>query len=449
MFSSAAPSLERRLNAGVGLGLAALLLVGAVLICAAMSTLTERYMADRLRHDLDTLIAASSVVDGQLALPPERLALVYRQAYSGHYYRVSRGEQLLRSRSLWDADFSVPELTAGEEWRGRRAGPDGQRLLVMAQAVATGDEPRIIAVAEDTTELETSLRQLTLAIGLFATLTLIGLLGLQKALIRRSLQPLRRLQEQLQQMERGERRDLPISGVPQEILPLVERLNSLLALLAARLERSRKALGNLAHALKTPLAVLTQMADDPATGACRDQLAGQLTIMRTTVERELRRARLAGGGLSGSFDLHETVETLLDTLTRIYRDKPLALEVACDPGAQFAGDREDILELLGVLLDNAFKWAKSRISIEVAAGTTLAITIEDDGPGIAPDQRARLLGRGQRLDEGPAGTGLGLAIASDIVEQYQGELTLAAASLGGLAVALRLPGRSPGPLKSG
>lgn len=100
MFSSAAPSLERRLNAGVGLGLAALLLVGAVLICAAMSTLTERYMADRLRHDLDTLIAASSVVDGQLALPPERLALVYRQAYSGHYYRVSRGEQLLRSRSL-------------------------------------------------------------------------------------------------------------------------------------------------------------------------------------------------------------------------------------------------------------------------------------------------------------------------------------------------------------
>lgn len=454
MSSAAAPSLERRLNLGVGLGLAALLLVGAVLICIAMRELAEQYVADRLRQDLDTLIAATTVVDEQLTFAPERLglALVYRQPYSGHYYRVSQGEQLLRSRSLWDADFPVPALAAGEEWRGRRLGPDKQRLLVVAQAVATRDRPRIVAVAEDTRQLEASLHRFTIGLAVFATLMLLGLLWLQRRLIRYSLHPLRRLQTQLQQMERGERYDLATEGVPKEILPLVLRLNNLLALLAARLERSRKAAGNLAHTLKTPLAVLTQMAGDPAlVGACRSQLLAQLGVMRNTIDRELRRARLAGGSLSGSFNLHDEVEALLDTLQRIYHDKPLALECSAgDPAAQFAGDREDFLELMGVLLDNAFKWACSRIRLEVSGGPELAITIEDDGPGIAPELRNRLLSRGQRLDEGPAGAGLGLAIASDIVEQYQGELRLGAARLGGLRVALRLPGRAlePAPADS-
>lgn len=450
MSSPAAPSLERQLNLGVGLGLAALLLIGAVLICVAMRQLGEQYVADRLRQDLDTLIAATTVADEQLTFAPERLglALVYRQPYSGHYFRVSQGDQLLRSRSLWDADFSVPPLRAGEEWRGRRAGPDGQRLLVVAQAVATRGQPRILAMAEDTRQLEASLHRLTLGIAVFAALMLLGLLWLQRELIRHSLQPLRRLQTQLLQMERGERYDLPTQGVPKEILPLVQRLNNLLALLAVRLERSRKAAGNLAHTLKTPLAVLTQMADDPTlVGACRSQLLAQVGTMRNTIERELRRARLAGGSLPGRFDLREELEALLDTLQRIYRDKPLTLEVSTsNEEAQFAGDREDFLELMGVLLDNAFKWARSRIRLEVSGGAVLNIAIEDDGPGVLPEQRARLLGRGQRLDESPAGAGLGLAIASDIVEQYQGELSLETAKLGGLRVALRLPGRQLEPV---
>lgn len=454
MSSSAAPSLERQLNRGVGLGLAVLLLVGAVLICVAMRQLAEQYVADRLRQDLDTLIAAANVVDQQLTFAPERLglALVYRQPYSGHYFRVSQGQLLLRSRSLWDADFSPPSLNAGEEWRGRRVGPDGQRLLIVAQAVATQGQPRIVAVAEDTAPLEASLHRLTVGIAVFAMLMLIGLLWLQRRLIRHSLQPLRRLQDQLQQMERGERQDLPLAGVPGEILPLVQRLNGLLALLSARLERSRKAAGNLAHTLKTPLAVLTQMADDPAlVGPCRSQLLAQLGMMRNTIDRELRRARLAGGSLSANFDLQAELAALLETLKRIYQENSLTLKLSNPtPSAQFAGDREDFLELMGVLLDNAFKWARSEVSIAVSGGAVLTLTIDDDGPGIAPEQRARLLGRGQRLDESATGAGLGLAIASDIVEQYQGELKLEAAPLGGLRIVLRLPGRAviPAPLTS-
>lgn len=434
-----APSLERQLNIGIGLALALLLLVAAILICVTLRALAEQYVTERLRHDLETLIAVTTLTDERQGVAAEQLASL--QLPAGRYYYISRGDRSLRSRSLENLDFDLPKLASGQEWDGMRTGPDNQELLIVAQAARIDGQAGVVALAEDVSQLEANLHRLTLAVGALAMFALVGLLWLQRVLIRRSLRPLHQLQDQLRQMERGERHTLPIEGVPQEILPLVDRLNSLLALLSARLERSRKAAGNLAHALKTPLAVLTQLADDPATGACRSQLSEQLFFIRSTVDRELRRARLAGGTLSGHFDLHEALEALLDTLTRIYREKSLRLRVDCAPGAQFAGDREDFLELMGVLLDNAFKWANHTIHIRVSAGTELGIGIEDDGPGIEASQRDRLLARGQRLDESPTGAGLGLAIASDIVEQYQGQLMLGEAQLGGLAVSLRLPGR--------
>lgn len=429
------------MNLGVGLGLAVLLLAGSVLIYIAMRTLAETYVTDRLRHDLDTLIAAATMVDGRLALLSDHLTLIYQQPYSGHYYRVSQGDTTLRSRSLWDTDFAIPALAAGQAWQGRAPGPAGQRLLVLAQAVSTAEGPRVVAVAEDISLLEASLQRLILAIAVFVLTSLAVLLWQQQRLIRRGLQPLLQLQDQLRQMERGGRQSLATTGVPREILPLVQRLNQLLALLTAQLERSRKAAGNLAHALKTPLAVLTQTADDLADTAAGQQLHEQLNAMRTTVDRELRRARLAGGGLPRRFDLHEAVEALLHTLTRIYRDKPLLVEDDRAPGTWFAGNREDFLELMGVLLDNAFKWARSRVRIRVDGDKRqLLITIEDDGSGIAPELRSRLLTRGERLDEAQPGAGLGLAIAQDIVEQYQGRIELGTSALGGLAVSLQLPG---------
>lgn len=414
-----------------------------------MWQLGEGLVGDRLRHDLDTLIAASAVTAGQLRLQPDRLTLVYRQPYSGHYYRISWQQQIIRSRSLWDADFEPPPLADGRIWSGRRAGPGGQRLLVLAQAVQSPGGSRIVAVAEDVAPLQAALLQLAAGIGAFALLTLVLLLGLQQWLVRRSLRPLLRLSGQLNQVERGERTDLPTAGVPSEVLPLVERFNGLLALLAARLQRSRKGLGNLAHALKTPLAVLTQTADELA-GPAGARMNEQLALMRATIERELRRARLAGGGADlRPFDLRQALEALIDALRRIYRDKPLEFELECDGDPRFAGDREDFLELMGVLLDNACKWAGRRVRLSVHGGERLAVRIDDDGPGIAAAQRERLLGRGQRLDEEPPGAGLGLAIARDMVEQYRGALTLGASALGGLCIDLRLPARAAPPGRSG
>ena len=436
-------SLQRRLNIGVGAGLAGLLLLGSLLIAGVLWQMAERYVADRLQHDLDTLIAASTVATGALRTESDRLTLIYQQPYSGHYYRIAWSGQLIRSRSLWDADFAVPALQAGQSWRGHSAGPEGQHLLVLAQAVATAQGARVVAVAEDMAPLRSALLRLNVAVAVFTLLVLVTLLLLQQRLVRRSLQPLLQLSDQLEQVERGERADLPTSGVPREVLPLVERFNELLGLLAARLQRSRKGLGNLAHALKTPLAVLTQTADDLAGHPQGGRLREQVAVMGDTIERELRRARLAGGGADlRVFDLREALEALLDTLGRIYRDKRLSLQLECDPGARFAGDREDFLELMGVLLDNACKWARQRVRVRASAEGVLRILIEDDGPGIAPAERERLLARGARRDEAQPGAGLGLAIARDVVEQYGGKLILRASAWGGTAVELELPLRA-------
>lgn len=439
---TAGTSLERRLNLGVGLGLAALLLVGSIMLCLAMRLIALQFVEDRLRHDLDTLIAASTATEGTTEPGFERLPLVYQQAYSGHYYRVAGAGGVARSRSLWDAELPVPTLAGGQSWRGGLPGPDDQWLLVLAQGIATKSGVRVVAVAEDIAPLQAQLHRLTIAIPAFALAILAALLWLQQVLVRRSLRPLLRLQDHLREMERGERTELPTADVPSEVLPLVQRLNGLLGLLAARLERSRKSLGNLAHALKTPLAVMTQTTAD-VDGPAGRQLSQQVAQMRDTVDRELRRARLAGGASLGArFDLRQELDALVDTLRRIYRDKPLTVDIECSADAGFSGDREDFLELMGVLLDNAFKWAHSRVRIAIEGNDALRIAIEDDGPGIDPVQQARLLERGQRLDERLPGAGLGLAIARDMVEQYEGRLTLERSPLGGLLVSLQLPGRT-------
>lgn len=433
-------SLQRRLDLGMGAGLAALLLLGSALTIFATWHLGQRYVAGRLGHDLDTLLAASAVTGGTLGVDSQRLTLIYQQPYSGHYYRVSWEDQTVRSRSLWDADFKIPPLSAGQRWSGSRSGPQGQHLLVLAQGVHSAGRVRTVAVAEDVAPLRAALLRLSAGIAGFALASLALLLWLQRRLVRTGLRPLLRLTADLERVERGERESLPLAGVPTEVLPLVARFNDLLALLSARLQRSRKGLGNLAHALKTPLAVLTQTADELRGSPAGERLTTQLALMGRTIERELRRARLAGGAVGlRPFDLTEALDALLDTLGRIYRDRELDLSLECDPRARFAGDREDFLELMGVLLDNACKWAHRRVRVSAYAGERLRVIIEDDGPGISPAERDRLLARGARRDEAQPGAGLGLAIAGDVVEQYQGSLGLSESRWGGLAVELELP----------
>ncbi|HNW78161.1 MAG TPA: ATP-binding protein, partial [Candidatus Competibacteraceae bacterium] len=227
-------------------------------------------------------------------------------------------------------------------------------------------------------------------------------------------------------------------------------LNRLLTLLDQRQRRARHALGNLAHALKTPLTALTQLAEQPPPPTelqnWWQDLRQQLRQVRALTERELKRARIAGGGAPGlRVLLAPEIADLVTTLQRIHRERALHIETHLPPGGVFSGDRDDLLELLGNLLDNACQWARTTVRLSaVLEPEILSLRIEDDGPGCPPEHLELLSQRGMRVDESRAGHGLGLAIASDIVAQYGGALNLGRSeTLGGFLAEVHLPRSLP------
>lgn len=442
---SAPISIERRLARLLMLSVASLLLVAVLATGIGIARITRDFVVTRLSHDRDNLIV--SLQSGRFER--NTLPLIYHQVYSGYYYQIERpGSPTLRSRSLWDARLILPELSSGENWRGFQPGPDDQYLLVLVTGVEQGGATVLVAVGENVSALRDTLTLIyggTLAAGI---LLAVGLWLLQRRLLRTLLRPLLEAGADVTRLERGELTQLPLVGVPMEILPLVNQINHLLEIMSRRLVRSRRAIGDLAHALKTPLAALAQLEGEPAMRRhpqTAERLQRHVQRIGALIDSQLQRARLAGGGAPGvSTPLREQIDDLIATLCRIYRDKPVQCTVSVAQSTRFPGDREDLLELLGVILDNAFKWSRGCIAINAEPGPPLRLWVADDGPGVAEGDVARLARRGQRLDESAPGNGLGLAIASDIVEQYGGRLDIIPHGyLGGLTVCITIP-REPG-----
>ncbi len=221
---------------------------------------------------------------------------------------------------------------------------------------------------------------------------------------------------------------------------MTSELNRLLAQVELRLQRSRQALGNLAHALKGPLSVLTRTIDAlPVDAAERGRLNTQLTRVQTLIDRELKRARFAGEGVGQFFNPREQLPELIEALQQMYRERDLEIVHGELPAGRLPFDHEDMLELLGNLMDNACKWAKQRVEVQLTRGADLQVRVADDGPGVTSDQYDKLMRRGGRLDEQETGHGLGLAIVKDLVSDYGGEMTFAKSALGGLEVSVTLP----------
>lgn len=267
------------------------------------------------------------------------------------------------------------------------------------------------------------------------------ILAIQSMVIRRTFRRLDAIRAELRQLEAGNVAKLN-EAVPTEIEPIIKELNHLLSLMQERLERSRNALGNLAHALKTPLNLLAQHLDTATPDAATNQQALlQTERIRQLTERELKRARLAGlGNPTQRFDPLEELPVLVEVLARVHQKSPRCITLAIAPTITRFGDREDMLELLGNLLDNACKWAREQVhcQLESVAGQ-VRITVEDDGVGRTDAELLQLTERGVRLDETVEGHGLGLAICKDITKLYGGTLVFGrSARLGGLAATVTL-----------
>lgn len=435
-------SIQRRLSLGL---ISVMVIVGLVLAQTSLWLFEvglQRYLEAGLRNDSENLLVALVRGPGGVQLDEQRLSPAYQRPFSGHYFRIDFSDNHWRSRSLWDQE--LPQLPQAGLKGNLQLGPEGQQLLVLRSDYKRFGQSISISVAQDYTPVRESfrlMRQVGLVLGLAALLLI---LILQRVTVRRALRPLETAREQIAQLQQGQRSQLD-TQVPVELEPLVAQINHLLAHTEDSLKRSRNALGNLGHALKTPLAVLLSVA---SSEQLKDQpqlaklLREQLQQVQQRLNRELNRARLAGETLPGAlFDCDSELPGLLATLNMIHGEH-LELSYQVRPGLQLPWDREDLLELLGNLLDNACKWADAevRLSIEQTP-ECFQLIVEDDGPGIPEAQRDQVFSRGTRLDEQTDGHGLGLGIVRDIVDVWGGTLRLQESPLGGLKVMIELPRR--------
>lgn len=437
-------SLEARLQ--VGLGISLLLLIAAAwwLGYDALHRSAGAQVLSRLKHDSEALLGTLSQTQARIDEHRDGMIPIYQQPFSGHYFKVVGGEQPLRSRSLWDRDFDVPVVAVGQMAHWQALGPAGQALWVRAAGYRLHERDITVAVAEDITPLLSELRDFERMFAVLAVAGLVSMVLVQHLIVRSAFALLRPTYRDIEALEHGGARRIS-DLVPSEILPLVSKLNGLLDVYDKRLERSRNAAGNLAHALKTPLnLIMQQLGRDSAEldGASREICREQVVRVRQLLERELRRARIAGSAAPGAlFDPDRELPVLKDVLARLYPEVALDLDGAVGPDNLWAADREDMLELFGILLDNACKWATSRACWRVCRKAEgLVAFIEDDGPGCSDEALVALGERGLRLDEQVDGHGLGLSIAREIVALYGGELRFDRAhELGGFQVRVTLP----------
>jgi signal transduction histidine kinase len=437
-------SLRRRLNRIV------LVLLGGLFLQWFVADRTivyvvEREMESRLRHDADTLLATIELsTTGQFQCDPGSPGTVYASAYSGHYFVIDAGDRRVHSASFGDAPPFNPPSVATESI-DHVVGPRGQPLLVLTTRADVRGHPIALSLGEDLSPLNRELagfRLGFLALSLVVLAVAMVLHGRQLRWALRSVDSIRGAVLDV----RKHGTHMTVGDTPTEVRPLVDEVNRLLAFVDRRLHQSRTAIGNLSHAVKTPLAALFRLLEDPALASTPDlrrAIQDQADAIHGRIDRELKRARLAGDApTAATFDAHAELPALVQVLGQIHRDKPVTIQWAA-PNGSLPFDRQDLVELVGNLADNACKWAHTQVRIEIRERDGFDVIVSDDGPGCSADDLEALGTRGRRIDESVPGHGLGLAIARDIVEFARGQLAFARSkTLGGLEVTAHFPPRS-------
>ncbi len=432
-------------------------LLTLMIIATVISTLfrqaSERGFESLLYAHLFNLISTVSVTeDGWLQGSPNLGDLRFTIPRSGWYWSVEPVSDALRGRltsiSMIEAleAPSLEEVPFDEEFQRRYVtlGLENEWVDVFESEFVMDEADRVarFRVAGNRSELEAEIADFDHQLYFYLVLFGIGMIAINAIAIWYGLQPLARVRQALAEIRSGNAQRLG-GRFPAEIAPLAEETNALIESNRRIVERSRTQVGNLAHSLKTPLAVL--LNEGSAMGGQKGRLiADQATAMQAQVEHYLQRARVAAQRDSILFrtPVVATLERLVRVLAKLNPHLDLAFD-APDQEIIFSGEKEDFEELVGNLLDNATKWGRSAVKIGVRRDDRdgrpgFVLSIEDDGPGIADDQKRRALKRGHRLDETKPGTGLGLAIVSDLVNEYGGSFELSRSDLGGLKAVIRL-----------
>jgi signal transduction histidine kinase len=461
-------SLATRLFLSATAWVVLVLILTGIVLSSVYKRSVERAFDRRLNFYLRTLIAeAAAPVDdtgdkgdkGSERSAPSLGEPLFELPLSGWYWRMARTDsdkpEVRASRSLWDATLpnleeQGVELDQSGVRLGYVAGPENQRLRMVERPVDLGTEGKYLAaVAGDATEIDEETRAFNIYLAVtFAALT-VGLLLTTIFQVRFGLKPLKRISNSLAAIRSGHAERLE-GEFPREIAPLARETNALLDANRAIVERARTHVGNLAHAIKTPLSVIVNEASAHRGDPFAAKVLDQAEIMRSQVAHHLERARIAARvqTIGTVTEAAPVVAALCRTMEKIHRGRDVAIDIEVQDGARFRGERQDLEEMTGNLIDNACKWARQRVFVEVlvqpAAGTAaepvLRIVVDDDGPGLSPAERTQVARRGQRLDETKPGSGLGLSIVTDLAALYGGSLTLGAAPIGGLRAELALPG---------
>jgi signal transduction histidine kinase len=433
------------------------LIVTGIALSSIYRHAVERAFDRRLDVYLRTLVAdVASPEEGADKFPQSIGEPLFELPLSGWYWQVTRLDtpkpELHSSRSLWDSNLPrlppVEDAAAGGYRKGYAQGPEDVRLRLVERNIDLADEGRyLIQVAGDASEIDEEMVSFDRTIGgIFAALA--GTLLLTTLLqVRFGLSPLKRISESLAAIRSGRAERLE-GEFPVEIAPLARETNALIDANREIVERARTHVGNLAHALKTPLSVIVNEAAARPSDPLAQKVLEQADIMRDQVARQLERARLAArSSVVGTLiDVPPIVTALARTMEKLHRERDIAIAVDVPEHARFRGEEQDLEEMIGNLVDNACKWAQARVAIEVLADAPagenkprVRVIVDDDGPGLSPAEREQVALRGQRLDESKPGSGLGLSIVVELASLYGGVLTLGTAPIGGLRAELALP----------
>ncbi|MGD0720793.1 MAG: ATP-binding protein [Roseiarcus sp.] len=455
-----AQSIATRLFLSAAFWCSAILVVAGLGLSAVHARSTEAAFDEQLGVYLKALVAnvATNGLEG-LSGSGQFIGPQFELARSGWYWQITRLDaqppDVKSSRSLFAAQLPRVDGAAANadanSGRGRSAyvtGPDERSLRMIERIIDAGDEGRyLIQVAGNSEEIEAEIDDFEYALAATFVLLLAAILGSMALAVRFGLRPLRELRDGVASIRRGEAERIT-GEFPQDIAPLAAEVNLLLDANREVVDRARTQVGNLAHALKTPLSVILNEAD-AGSPTLAEKVKEQAEVMRRQVSFYLDRARAAAraGSLGAATDVKPVIEGLVRTFDKLYRDRALTFAINAPEGLRFRGEVQDLSDLIGNLLDNAGKWARARVAISAArdpdpdaVGRAFFVTqIDDDGPGLDPQARSAALRRGQKLDESRPGSGLGLSIIVDLAQIYGGSLLLEDSPLGGLRATLRLP----------